>query len=95
MPYMLSRGQNQESAPVIVLLSIAQGMARLWIATPDTRGDGNGNRKALNEFAGPARRDPSISVVVDEAHSGLDKDTEVRQIRPLGRVIDRRLSRNE
>lgn len=79
-PVMLARGRNQEPIPGMVLLSTAQAVARAKDRKAGYAGDGDDERKTLDEFVALARaRGLRIGLVVDEAHIGLDHGTEFGQ----------------
>jgi hypothetical protein len=80
VPVALARGRNQEPAAGMVLLSTAQAVARAKDRKAGYAGDGDDDRKTLNEFVALARaRGLKIGLVVDEAHIGLDHGTEFGQ----------------
>ncbi len=79
-PVMLARGRNQEPVANMVLLSTAQAVARAKDRKAGYAGDGDDERKTLDEFVALAKaRGLRIGLVVDEAHIGLDKGTEFGQ----------------
>lgn len=79
-PVMLARGRNQEPTAGTVLLSTAQAVARAKDRRAGYAGDGDDDRKTLDEFVALARvRGLKIGLVVDEAHIGLDHGTEFGQ----------------
>ena len=79
-PVMLARGRNQEPAAGTVLLSTAQAVARAKDRKAGYAGDGDDERKTLDEHVALARvRGLKIGLVVDEAHIGLDRGTEFGQ----------------
>lgn len=80
VPVMLARGRNQEPAAGTVLLSTAQAVARAKDRKAGYAGDGDDERKTLDEFVALARvRGLKVGLVVDEAHIGLDHGTEFGQ----------------
>lgn len=79
-PVMLTRGRNQEPAAGMVLLSTAQAVGRAKDRKTGYAGDGDDERKTLDEFVALSRvRGLKIGLVVDEAHIGLDHGTEFGQ----------------
>jgi superfamily II DNA or RNA helicase len=76
-PIMLSRGRNQDPKNGMVVLSTAQAVAK---ATSRKKGYSDGEdddiRNLSDQVALARARDLKIGLVVDEAHIGLDSQTE-------------------
>ena len=76
-PCSLSDGRNQEAHNGMVLLSTAQAVARAQLRTQGYDADGDDDSRTLAAFVARARAQGlQIGLVVDEAHIGLDKNTE-------------------
>ena len=77
VPVMLSRGRNQDTRAGMVLLSTAQGVARIRDRNAGYDADGDDDKRTLAEFVARARSQGlALGLIVDEAHIGLDKATE-------------------
>jgi type III restriction enzyme len=76
-PRSLSDGRNQEAHAGMVLLSTAQGVARAQWRTKGYDADGDDATRTLAAFVARARAQGlQVGLVVDEAHIGVDKNTE-------------------
>lgn len=76
-PRSLSDGRNQEAHAGMVLLSTAQGVARAQWRTKGYDADGDDDTRTLAAFVARARAQGlQVGLVVDEAHIGVDKNTE-------------------
>ncbi|MBX9836452.1 MAG: DEAD/DEAH box helicase family protein [Burkholderiaceae bacterium] len=76
-PRSLSDGRNQEAHAGMVLLSTAQGVARAQWRTKGYDADGDDDTRTLAAFIHRARAQGlQLGLVVDEAHIGVDKNTE-------------------
>lgn len=76
-PRSLTDGRNQEAHAGMVLLSTAQGVARAQWRTKGYDADGDDDTRTLAAFVARARAQGlQVGLVVDEAHIGVDKNTE-------------------
>lgn len=76
-PRSLNDGRNQEAHAGMVLLSTAQGVARAQWRTKGYDADGDDDTRTLAAFVARARAQGlQVGLVVDEAHIGVDKNTE-------------------
>lgn len=76
-PRSLSDGRNQEAHAGMVLLSTAQGVARAQWRSKGYDADGDDATRTLAAFVARARAQGlQVGLVVDEAHIGVDKNTE-------------------
>jgi len=76
-PRSLNDGRNQEARAGMVLLSTAQGVARAQWRTKGYDADGDDDTRTLAAFVARARAQGlQVGLVVDEAHIGVDKNTE-------------------
>ena len=76
-PRSLNDGRNQEAHAGMVLLSTAQGVARAQWRTKGYDADGDDATRTLAAFVARARAQGlQVGLVVDEAHIGVDKNTE-------------------
>lgn len=76
-PVPLAQGRNQEVGAGTVLISTAQAVARAQWRRQGWDADGDDDVRSLAQLLARARAQGlEIGLVVDEAHIGLDKDTE-------------------
>lgn len=76
-PRSLTDGRNQEAHAGMVLLSTAQGVARAQWRTKGYDADGDDDTRTVAAFVARARAQGlQVGLVVDEAHIGVDKNTE-------------------
>lgn len=76
-PTLLSQGRNQDLGAGAVLISTAQGVARALWRTKGYDADGDDEVRTLAALVARARaKGLHIGLVVDEAHIGLQKETE-------------------
>ena len=76
-PCGLNDGRNQQAHAGMVLLSTAQAVAKAQSRTKGYDADGDDDTRTLAVFVARARAQGlQLGLVVDEAHIGLDKNTE-------------------
>ena len=76
-PCGLNDGRNQEAHAGMVLLSTAQAVARAQSRTKGYDADGDDDTRTVAAFVARARAQGlQVGLVVDEAHIGVDKNTE-------------------
>lgn len=77
VPLPLARGRNQEPASGMVVISTAQAVARARSRTEGYTDGIDDERRSLDQMVALARaRGLKIGLLVDEAHIGLDTQTE-------------------
>lgn len=79
-PTSLSRGRNKEPVSGMVLISTAQGVAKATARKAGYRNDADDDVRSLADLVDRGRaKGLKIGLVVDEAHIGLDSQTEFGQ----------------
>lgn len=79
-PTSLAKGRNKEPASRMVLISTAQGVAKATARKSGYRNDSDDDVRSLADLVERGRaKGLSIGLVVDEAHIGLDSQTEFGQ----------------
>jgi type III restriction enzyme len=79
-PTSLSRGRNKEPVSGMVLISTAQGVAKATARKTGYRSDADDDVRSLADLVDRGRaKGLKIGLVVDEAHIGLDSQTEFGQ----------------
>jgi len=79
-PTSLAKGRNKEPASRMVLISTAQGVARATARKSGYRNDSDDDVRSLADLVERGRaKGLCIGLVVDEAHIGLDSQTEFGQ----------------